>query len=127
MSLSPAATIVLARAADHPDRLLQFDRKLPAAARHKMIDALLRDRLITETEGDYRAGTGATLNLDSETGLLLTTLALTGDGLRAIGRTPTATVAGTTSPTAPPTAPHTAPRVAPPTPAATTQTPRVSP
>ena len=79
-----------------------------------MIDALLRDGLITESAGDYRLGAGAVVNLGPETGLMLTTLTLTGDGLRAIGQTPPATVAGTTSPTAPHTAPHTAPGAAPP-------------
>ena len=58
MSLSPAATIVLARAAAHPDHHLEFHRKLPTAARHKMIDALLRDGMIAETVGDYRNGAG---------------------------------------------------------------------
>ena len=33
MSLSPAATIVLTRAAERPDRRLEFYRKLPTAAR----------------------------------------------------------------------------------------------
>ena len=45
MSLSPAATIVLARAAERTDRRLEFHRKLPTGGRLKMIDALLRDGL----------------------------------------------------------------------------------
>ena len=51
MSLSPAATVVLTRAAERPDRRREFHRKLPTAARHKMIDALLRDGLIVEIKG----------------------------------------------------------------------------
>ena len=46
MSLSPAALIVMTRAAERPDHRLQFHRKLPTGGRHKMIDALLRDGLI---------------------------------------------------------------------------------
>jgi hypothetical protein len=93
MSLSPAATIVLTRAAQRPDHRLEFHRKLPTGGRHKMIDALLRGGMITETRGDYRLGDGATLIEDAATGLMLTTLALTGAGLAAIGHTaPTETV-----------------------------------
>ena len=99
MSLSPAATIVLARAAAHPDHHLEFHRKLPTAARHKMIDALLRDGMIAETVGDYHFGAGASLNLEAATGLLLTTLAITDAGFRAIGQEP-ATVAEAAPPAA---------------------------
>ena len=88
MSLSPAATIVLTRAAERPDHRLQFHRKLPTGGRHKMIDALLRDGLIAETLGDYRLGDASTLIEDSGTGLMLTTLALTDAGFRAIDRNP---------------------------------------
>ena len=88
MSLSPAATIVLTRAAERRDRRLEFHRKLPTGGRHKMIDALLRDGLIAETQGDYRLGDGALLIEDSVTGLMLTTLALTDAGLRAINLDP---------------------------------------
>ena len=88
MSLSPAAAIVLTRAAERPDHRLQFHRKLPTGGRHKMIDALLRDGLITETLGDYRLGEASTLIEDSATGLMLTTLALTDAGFRAIDRNP---------------------------------------
>ena len=88
MSLSPAALIVLTRAAARPDHRLQFHRKLPTGGRHKMIDALLRDGLITETLGDYRLGEASTLIEDSATGLMLTTLALTDAGFRAIDRDP---------------------------------------
>ena len=87
MSLSPAAAIVLTRAAERPDHRLQFHRKLPTGGRHKMIDALLRDGLIVETLGDYRLGDASTLIEDAATGLMLTTLALTDAGLAAIGRT----------------------------------------
>jgi hypothetical protein len=90
MSLSPAALIVLTRAAERPDHRLQFHRKLPTGGRHKMIDALLRDGLITETLGDYRLGDASTLIEDSATGLMLTTLALTDAGFRAIGQEPPA-------------------------------------
>jgi hypothetical protein len=94
MSLSPAATIVLTRAAERPDHRLEFHRKLPTGGRHKMIDALLRDGLIAETLGDYRLGDGATLIEDATTGLMLTTLALTDAGLVAIGHAaPTETAA----------------------------------
>jgi hypothetical protein len=106
MTLSPAATIVLARAAERPDRLLQFHRKLPTAARHKMITALLRDGIIKETNGDFRLGDGSTLIEDGSTGLMLTTLAVTDDGFRAINLDPPAATpqaAATDAPTALPT------------------------
>jgi hypothetical protein len=94
MSLSPAATIVLTRAAERPDHRLQFHRKLPTAARHKMIDALLRGSLIAETLGDYRLGDASTLIEDATTGLMLTTLRVTDAGLAAIGHAaPTETAA----------------------------------
>ncbi len=103
MTLSPAAVIVLTRAAERPDHRLQFHRKLPTGGRHKMIDALLRDGLITETLGDYRLGDASTLIEDSATGLMLTTLALTDAGFRAIDRDPpaAATNAATVAPTVP--------------------------
>jgi hypothetical protein len=109
MSLSPAATIVLTRAAERPDRRLQFHRKLPTGGRHKMIDALLRDGLIVETQGDYRLGDGALLIEDSATGLMLTTLALTDAGFRALnldppGSEPEADACAADAPTAPDTA-----------------------
>ena len=88
MSLSPAATIVLARATERPDHRLEFHRKLPTGGRHKMIDALLRDGLIAETQGDYRLGDGALPIEDSATGLMLTTLALTDTGFRALNLDP---------------------------------------
>ena len=91
MSLSPAATIVLTRAAERPDRRLEFHRKLPTAARHKLIDALLRDGLIVETRGDYRLGDGALLIENTATGLMLTTLALSDAGFRAMNLDPTGT------------------------------------
>jgi hypothetical protein len=91
MSLSPAATIVLTRAAERPDLRLEFHRKLPTGGRHKMIDALLRDGLIVETQGDYRLGDGALLIEDSATGLMLTTLALTDAGFRALNLDPPGT------------------------------------
>jgi hypothetical protein len=102
MTLSPAATIVLTRAADRPDHHLEFHRKLPTGGRHKMIDALLRDGMIAETQGDYRLGNGALLIEDAATGLMLTTLALTDAGFRAIDREPPAATTGAD------TAPHTA-------------------
>ena len=104
MSLSPAATIILNRAAAHPDGRLEFHRKLPTAARHKMIDALLRDGVIAETKGDYRLGDGALLIEDASTGLMLTTLAITDAGFRAIDLEPpgaTPETAATDAPTAP--------------------------
>ena len=105
MSLSPAATIVLARAAERPDRRLEFHRRLPTGGRHKMIDALLREGLIVEIQGDYRLGDGALLIEDSATGLMLTTLALTGAGFRALnlnppGSEPGADTSATDAPTA---------------------------
>ena len=106
MSLSPAATIVLTRAAERPDLRLEFHRKLPTGGRHKMIDALLRDGLIAETQGDYRLGDGALLIEDSATGLMLTTLALTDAGFRALNLDPPGTGAtGDTGATAAPTTP----------------------
>ncbi len=106
MNLSPAATIVLTRAAERPDRRLEFHRKLPTAARHKMIEALLREGLITETKGDYRLGDGSLLIESTATGLMLTTLALTDTGLRALnlappGSEPGADTSATDAPTAP--------------------------
>ena len=105
MSLSPAATIVLTRAAERPDRRLEFHRKLPTGGRHKMIDALLRDGLIVETQGDYRLGDGALLIESNATGLMLTTLALTDGGFRALNLNPpstdaTADTGATVAPTA---------------------------
>jgi len=88
MNISPAATIVLTRAAERPDRRLEFHRKLPTAARHKMIDALLRDGMIVETQGDYRLGDGALLIENTATGLMRTTLALTDAGFRALNLDP---------------------------------------
>jgi hypothetical protein len=112
MSLSPAATIVLTRAAKRPDRRLEFHRKLPTGGRHKMIDALLREGLIAETQGDYRLGDGALLIEDSATGLMLTTLALTDAGFRALNLDPPGTDetgdTGATGATAAPTTPDTA-------------------
>jgi hypothetical protein len=109
MSLSPAATIVLTRAAERPDRRLEFHRKLPTGGRHKMIDGLLREGLIVEAHGDYRLGDGALLIEDSATGLMLTTLALTDAGFHALNLDPpeSETVAETDA-TAAPTAPDTA-------------------
>ena len=109
MSLSPAATIVLTRAAERPDHRLQFHRKLPTGGRHKMIDALLREGLIVETQSDYRLGDGALLIEDSATGLMLTTLALTDAGFCALnldppGSEPVAETDATAAPTAPDTA-----------------------
>jgi len=109
MSLSPAATIVLTRAAERPDHRLEFHRKLPTGGRHKMIDALLREGLIAETQCDYRLGNGALLIEDSATGLMLTTLALTDAGLRALninppGSEPGADTSATDAPTATDTA-----------------------
>ena len=52
MSLSPAATIVLTRAAERPDRRLEFHRKLPTGGRHKMIGALLREGLIAYSDAN---------------------------------------------------------------------------
>jgi len=102
MSLSPAALIVMSRAAERPDHRLQFHRKLPTGGRHKMIDALLRDGLITETLGDYRLRDASTLIEDGATGLMLTTLALTDAGFCAIGQEPPAAEpAATIAPTAP--------------------------
>ncbi len=102
MSLSPASLIVLTRAAERPDHRLQFHRKLPTGGRHKMIDALLRDGLITETLGDYRLGDASTLIEDATTGLMLTTLALTDAGFHAIDLDPPG--ATTDANTAPPAA-----------------------
>ncbi|OJY71837.1 MAG: hypothetical protein BGP12_09615 [Rhodospirillales bacterium 70-18] len=102
MSLSPAATIVLTRAAERPDHRLEFHRKLPTGGRHKMIDALLRDGLIAETLGDYRLGDGATLIEDAATGLMLTTLRITDAGLAAVGHAaPAETAAAQDTDTAP--------------------------
>lgn len=95
MTLSPAARIVLSRAAERPDHRLEFHRKLPALARGKMIDALLARGLIDETEGDYRLGDGAVLVEDAASGLMLTTLRITDAGLAAVGHQATATAAAT--------------------------------
>ncbi len=102
MSLSPAATIVLTRAAERPDRRLEFHRKLPTGGRHKMIEALLREGLIAETQGDYRLGDGALLIESIATGLMLTTLALTDTGFRALNLDPPGTddTGATVAPTA---------------------------
>jgi len=91
MSISPTATIVLTRAAEHPDRLLEFHRELPTAARIKMIDALLRDGMIAETKGDYRHGNGAVLVEVAATGMLRTTLAISDAGFGALNLQPSGT------------------------------------
>jgi hypothetical protein len=104
MTLSPAAKIVLTRAAERPDHRLEFHRKLPTGGRHKMIDALLHDGMIAETLGDYRLGDGATLIEDATTRLMLTSLRITDAGLTAIGHAaPTETAAPNAD-----TAPHAA-------------------
>jgi hypothetical protein len=90
-TLSNTARTVLIRAADHPDRLASFDRKLPAGARNKIIDSLLRQGLLEETAGAYRTA----LITEQDGGMRLTTLRITYAGFRAIGAEP-------------PTAPHTA-------------------
>ena len=91
MSPSPVDTSVLLRAAESPDHRLEFHRKLPTGGRHEMIDALLREGLIVETQDDYHLGDGALLNEDSATGLMLTTLALTDAGFHALNRDPPGT------------------------------------
>ena len=108
MPLSPAAKIVLTRAAERPDHHLEFHRKLPTGGRHKMIDALLRDGLITETLGDYHLGDGATLIEDATTGLMLTTLRVTEAGLTAIGHAAPTETAASNADTAPQAATDTA-------------------
>ncbi len=102
MSLSPAAMIVLTRAAERPDHRLEFHRKLPTGGRNKMIDALLREGMIVETIGDYRLGDASTLIEDAATGLMLTTLVLTDAGFGAVGRQPPSIA--DIAPTAPPAA-----------------------
>jgi hypothetical protein len=85
MTISPAATIILTRAAGHPDCFLEFSRKLPPGARCKMIDAMLRDGLIAETAGDYRQ---IAMVEDAETDTLRSTLRMTAAGFTAIGQEP---------------------------------------
>lgn len=49
MSLSPAATIVLTRAAERHDHRIDFDRMLPASGRQGITDSLLRAGLVVES------------------------------------------------------------------------------
>ena len=90
--LSDTARIVLTRAAEHPQRLASLHKKLPSAARNKVIDSLLKQGLLDETAGSYRTAPVT----EQDGGLLLTTLRITDAGFRAIG-------------TEPPTAPQEAP------------------
>ena len=83
-TLSETARIVLARAAEHPERLASFHKKLPAGARNKVIDSLLRQDLLAETAGAYR---DAPIT-EQDGGMLLTTLRITDAGFRAIGAEP---------------------------------------
>ena len=99
-TLSDTARIVLTRAAEHPERLASFHKKLPAAARNKLIDSLLKQGLLEETAGAYRAAPIT----EQDGGMLLSTLRITDAGFHAIGAEPPATE----SPTGAPTAPHTA-------------------
>ena len=89
--LSDTARIVLARAAEHPERFASFHKKLPSAARNKVIDSLLKQGLLEETAGVFRDASVT----EQDGGMLLTTLRITDAGFRAIG-------------TEPPTAPHAA-------------------
>ena len=73
-----------------------------------MIDALLRDGIIAETQGDYRLGDGATLIEDATTGLMLTTLRVTEAGLTAIGHAAPTETAASNADTAPQAATDTA-------------------
>lgn len=81
MPISDTARIVLTGAAARDDHLAVFHKKLPTAARNKVIDSLLRQRLLEETAGAYRA---APLS-EQDDSLLLTTLRITDAGLGAIG------------------------------------------
>jgi hypothetical protein len=78
MTLSSAGKVVLTRAAERPDHRLEFHRKLPTGGRLRMIDALLRHGLIGEALGDYQLCDDATPIEDATTGLMLTTLHVTG-------------------------------------------------
>eukprot|EP01035_Chromulina_nebulosa_P030725 gene30725-40857_t len=70
-------------------------------AGHKLNGSLLREGLVMETIGDYRMGDASTLIEDRATGLMLTTLALTDAGFRAIDRdTPSTATAPNTAPPA---------------------------
>ena len=51
-----------------------------------MIGAMLCDGLIAEAQGDYRLGDASILVEDAATGMMPTTLALTGTGLAMVGR-----------------------------------------
>jgi biotin operon repressor len=84
LKLSDTARIVLTRAAERPDRLATFHRKLPMAARNKVIDSLLRQGVLEETAGSYRTAP----IIEQDGGLLLTTLRLTDAGFHAIGAEP---------------------------------------
>jgi hypothetical protein len=79
-NLSPAATLVLQRAAARGDWRLEFSRKLPAPARHKMINALALDGLVMTTTDDESA--------PAAENMVLVDYALTLDGFRAIGIEP---------------------------------------
>ncbi len=96
LKLSDTARIVLTRAAEHPERLVSFHKKLPVGARHKVAESLLRQGLLAETAGAYR---DAPIT-EQDDGMLLTTLRLTDAGFRAVGIEPLAAKA------------HTAPRTA---------------
>jgi biotin operon repressor len=84
--LSDTARIVLTRAAEHPQRLVSFHKKLPAGARHKVAESLLKQGFLDETAGAYR---DAPIT-EQDDGMLLTTLRLTDGGFRAVGIAPPA-------------------------------------
>jgi biotin operon repressor len=82
--LSDTARIVLTRAAEHRERLVSFHKKLPAGARHKVAESLLKQGLLEETAGTYRDAPVT----EQDGGMLLTTLRITDAGFRAIGAEP---------------------------------------
>jgi hypothetical protein len=84
MSLSNTQRAVLTAAAQHPERLAVPLERLPAGARKKVAEALLRQNLVASTQTPSQDA-GALWPVDGESVLLQ----ITDDGLRAIGIEPT--------------------------------------
>ncbi len=87
MKLSDTQRAILTAAAQHPDHLAQPPDRLPAGARQKVAQALLRADLVIAFRGTDYDRTPASLWTVEGEGVLLK---ITDDGLRAIGIDPNA-------------------------------------
>lgn len=90
MSLSDTQRAILTAAAEHPERLACPAERLPAGARQKVAQALLRQDLVATTQM-LSDDASALWAVDGESVLLQ----VTGEGMRAIGIEPAATAEDT--------------------------------